>query len=116
MSQVLNPAEAAMLQSLGIGSGITFSIIFSAKETLFKGLYPLVQRFFYFADAQCTALCMTTGTWSMELCLTLSATHIVGSTYHGYFHIREGHVLTLMALPGESEHKRGSGTASVSTV
>lgn len=60
--QVLRPAEQRAGPNL-----LRLTTIFSAKESLFKALYPIVQRMFWFHDAAVVTL-NDDGTGSLRLC------------------------------------------------
>ncbi|MGC1497644.1 MAG: 4'-phosphopantetheinyl transferase superfamily protein [Sulfitobacter sp.] len=66
--------------------------IFSAKETLFKALYPIVQRFFGFNAAACIGVNDTT--LRMELTQDLHATLPIGRAFEVQMRLYDGHVLT----------------------
>ena len=66
--------------------------IFSAKETLFKALYPVVQRLFGFYAASCCGVNDTT--LRMELTQDLHATLPVGRAFDVQMRLYEGHILT----------------------
>lgn len=66
--------------------------IFSAKETLFKALYPVVQRFFGFNAAACVVVNGTR--LRMELTQDLHVTLPVGRAFDVQMRLYEGHILT----------------------
>jgi enterobactin synthetase component D len=51
-SRILTSNESSLFRSIKIAEHIYGSLIFSAKESLFKALYPLVEKYFYFKDAE----------------------------------------------------------------
>ncbi|MCC4264135.1 4'-phosphopantetheinyl transferase superfamily protein [Oceanimonas baumannii] len=53
---LLTANEQARLTSPSSRLGYTVTLVFSLKESLYKALYPLTGRHFYFEDAEITAL------------------------------------------------------------
>jgi enterobactin synthetase component D len=78
-----------------------FTLVFSAKESLFKCLYPLVRRRFYYPDVALRALDLTSGTFAAELVTTLSAEFRAGWRVTGKFVIdgRRVHTGVWVAAP-----------------
>ncbi|QND61557.1 4'-phosphopantetheinyl transferase family protein [Mesorhizobium huakuii] len=73
------------------------SLVFSAKETLFKALYPVARRFFGF---DCAELRTTprNGQLRLHLTQTICPELIEGQHYDIRFSIAAGHVLTWLAV------------------
>ncbi|MBK3867715.1 4'-phosphopantetheinyl transferase superfamily protein [Pseudomonas stutzeri] len=71
---------------------------FSLKESLFKALYPLVKRRFYFQDAE---VLETTpeGHARLRLLVDLSETWHRGIEIDGQFVIFDGYLLSLVSIP-----------------
>lgn len=61
------PAELALLRHGGLAADVSLTLIFSAKETLYKCLNPLVNRFFEFGDARVVGMNRTVGVMELEL-------------------------------------------------
>lgn len=51
---VLNQPERHWLEQAGLPAAFAFTLIFSAKESLFKAVYPDVKTYFYFEAASVT--------------------------------------------------------------
>lgn len=71
-STVVTPTEQALLETCtadfdGAGFGVGFSAVFSAKEALFKALYPRVRSYFDFHAARLISLDWRTGRLVLEL-------------------------------------------------
>lgn len=79
---------------LSLAEGVT--LVFSAKESLFKGLYPRVGRYFDFLDARW--LEMTAQTLTLELKAPLTPTLSVGWRCTLRWQRLPGGLLTLLAL------------------
>ena len=77
---------------------------FSAKESLYKSLRPIVGEFFDFADARLTRLDRTAHTARLRLTRTLGggdalATFGEGRAFDVAFAVVDGHVYTYVAVP-----------------
>jgi len=69
---IINNQEQQLLHNLSIPFEKALTIIFSAKESVFKALYPQVKRYFDFTAVQITTLCTETKLLSMILTEDLS--------------------------------------------
>ncbi|HDX8597363.1 TPA: 4'-phosphopantetheinyl transferase superfamily protein, partial [Aeromonas dhakensis] len=102
---------AAAARTVGLGRAEALTLIFSAKESLFKALYPRVGRYFDFLDARW--LTMTEQTLTLELVGGLTPTLPAGwrctmywqpmswQALHwqtGHWQTRPGGVLTSLLL------------------
>lgn len=95
-SSVLDAAEMAILDRhcAGMEDG-GFSLAFSAKESLYKGAFPSVQRFFDFAAARIVAVDTATRTLHLRLTEHLSQAFPEGRRCEiGYDPLEPGIVLT----------------------
>ncbi len=66
---VIDSREAQLLAECGLPFDLAFTLTFSAKESLFKALFPQVQAWMGFDSARVTALAANT--------LTLTLTHLL---------------------------------------
>lgn len=83
-AEILSPAELQHLGRLSSAQQATHvSLSFSLKESLFKALYPLVQRRFYFHDAQ--LLSAADGQAELQLLSDLGHDWPAGSRCQGQF-------------------------------
>lgn len=55
-SLILKPAERELLRESGADFRWGLTLVFSAKESLFKALHPVVGQYFDFLDAQLVAI------------------------------------------------------------
>lgn len=76
----------------------TLTLLFSAKESLFKALFPLVRRWFDFLDADLVALDAATGALELALRVRLSDEHDAGTRVAGRFEVDGAFVHTGIAL------------------
>ncbi|WP_106477413.1 4'-phosphopantetheinyl transferase family protein [Phytohalomonas tamaricis] len=98
--EILTDAELAMsaaFSPLQLARFVT--LVFSAKESLYKTLYPLVGRSFYFHDAQLSAWDESCGSIEFELLVTLSPFWCAGARAKGLYAELEGQLLSLVAVP-----------------
>ena len=93
----LNDRERAAIPATGFGAARFATLCFSAKEALFKCLYPLVRRMFDFRDVE-IAVDLPAGTVLMRLLDSLSADFPAGTQLQGRYRFGEGHVYTSFEL------------------
>lgn len=74
------------------------TLTFSIKESLFKALYPLVRRRFYFHDAELLDW-DASGRARLRLLIDLADDWPAGSLIEGQFSESQDHLLSLIALP-----------------
>lgn len=67
---IVNDEEWGRLQRCPLGSAQGLTLVFSAKESLFKALYPRVGRYFDFLDARWLAMTEQTLTLELKSALT----------------------------------------------
>lgn len=91
--------ERALGRRLGIERCLFATLCFSAKESLYKCLYPNVQRFFDHFAAEVIALDMPQGTIRLQLNEHLGATAPLGRVLQGHFCLQDDHVFTCFELP-----------------
>jgi enterobactin synthetase component D len=73
------------------------TLTFSIKEALFKALYPIVQKRFYFEDAQLLEW-SPDGHARLRLLLDLSSEWHSGKELEGQFSVQGEHVLSLVSV------------------
>lgn len=114
-SKILTPPES---ERLGVWEKDGFSrldllaLIFSFKEALFKAVYPLGAKMFYFHDAEVTRIDRATGGVSARVLIDTSPVTPAGTTVPGHFAFwkKEGKhfVLTATELHGVANAGIGS--------
>ncbi len=93
------PAEIqAAALTAQMSAEVVASIVFSAKETLFKCLYAEVGRYFDFRDALIEALDAETGSFNARLLVELTPRLVKGMCFEGRFVLDESRVYTGIAL------------------
>ena len=95
LEEILTPAERERLAPEQVGLGVTLT--FSLKESLFKALYPLVGRRFYFEDAELLAW-DAEGRARLRLLCDLSAEWHHGRELEAQYALFDGRLLSLVAV------------------
>ncbi len=88
--------EQALLSCCGLDMEWALLLAFSAKESLFKALYPRVQQMLDFDAAAIVALDPAKQRFTLHLNKTLSDAFPAGSQFSGEYHFSEGTVLTCL--------------------
>ncbi|SFB63073.1 enterobactin synthetase component D [Azotobacter beijerinckii] len=98
--QILTPAELQRLPGTPEAQAWLTSLTFSLKESLFKALYPLVRRRFYFEHAELLDW-SPAGQARLRLLEGLGPEWPAGSLLEGQFACEGERLLTLVAIPAE---------------
>ena len=93
---IVNDEEWGRLQRCPLGPALGLTLVFSAKESLFKALYPRVGRYFDFLDARW--LTLTDQTLTLELKAPLTPTLPAGWRCTLRWQMLPGGVLTTLLL------------------
>lgn len=97
--EILTPAELFRLEDLPLQERAQrISLTFSVKESLFKALYPMVLRHFYFHDAELLEV-ESNGRLRLRLLLDLHPDWPTGSLLQGQFAEFDGYLLSLVSIP-----------------
>jgi enterobactin synthetase component D len=98
-AEILTPAE---LQRMAAGSreqlGLWVTLTFSVKESLFKALYPIVQKRFYFEHAEVLEW-TELGQVRLRLLTDLSSEWRHGTELEAQFGVQDGQLLSLVSIP-----------------
>ncbi|HIB1590379.1 TPA: 4'-phosphopantetheinyl transferase family protein [Salmonella enterica subsp. enterica serovar Muenchen] len=89
--------ELNLLATSDIDYSTALLVIFSAKESLFKALYPEVGRFFNFDVAKVCKIDSLNQKITIELTKTLTPNRVKGLKITGYYSFSNGRVITLIA-------------------
>jgi enterobactin synthetase component D len=95
MGEILTPAECERLDPGQMG--LTVTLTFSLKESLFKALYPLTRQRFYFEHAEVLAW-SDDGLARLRLLTDLSAQWPQDTEVDGQFCLQDGHLLSLISV------------------
>ncbi|CAD5109339.1 4'-phosphopantetheinyl transferase family protein [Zestomonas carbonaria] len=97
--EILTPAELRRLaQQSAERQARLVTLTFSLKESLFKALYPLVHKRFYFEHAELLE-CSDDGSARLRLLIDLSPEWHSGRELEGQFSLFDGSLLSLVAVP-----------------
>ena len=91
------PQERQRLLASGLAYETALLIAFSAKESVFKALYPQVGHLFGFEAARVSAIDATTCRLTLELTQSLSPSCPQGRQLQGHFLLKPDRVITLIA-------------------
>ena len=100
---VLLPDDLKLQGSMGLPLDWFFTLVFSAKESLFKLLYPEVGHFFGFDSAVMKELDTANQTFTVMLTEDLAAGLSVGSQYFGQYMVVGEYLITLMLIDKKVE-------------
>ncbi|WP_244216219.1 4'-phosphopantetheinyl transferase family protein [Phytopseudomonas daroniae] len=99
-TEILTPGELQRLHGQTAEQrALHISLTFSLKESLFKALYPLVHKHFYFQDAELLDLDPDQGSARLRLLIELSDEWPAGSELSGLYVDQEQRLLSLVAVP-----------------
>jgi enterobactin synthetase component D len=98
--EILTPPE---LQRMAAGAkdqlAMLVTLTFSVKESLFKALYPIVQKRFYFEHAEVLEW-TAAGQVRLRLLTDLSSEWRHGTELEAQFGVRDGQLLSLVSIKG----------------
>lgn len=97
--EILTPEEMAQMAAGPVDHvALRVTLTFSIKEALFKALYPIVQKRFYFEHAQLLDW-SDNGHARLRLLTDLSSEWHSGKELDGQFSVQDSHVLSLVSIP-----------------
>ncbi|WGL15716.1 4'-phosphopantetheinyl transferase superfamily protein [Microbulbifer bruguierae] len=99
---VANRQERELLKAHGLSDRVALTLIFSAKESLFKALYPSVKDYFGFEVAEACELRLNEHTLVLRLAERFAAKHNLPREYECQFTLGEHwiQVVTCGVFPG----------------
>ena len=101
---VCRAEEFEKLQALDLFSDqVLFTLIFSAKESLFKALYPTVQSYFGFQAAQIIDIDRKSGRFIIELTQEIHPDIATPTAFKGRFIQLNDKVVTLIKIKSDSQ-------------
>lgn len=96
--EILTAEELAQMAAEPVDQhALRVTLTFSIKEALFKALYPLVLKRFYFEDAQLMQW-SADGRARLRLLIDLSAEWHQGKEIEGQFSVKDGQLLSLVSI------------------
>lgn len=93
---IVGDAECLWLRQQPQPFNLLLTLVFSAKESLFKALYPQVRCYFDFLDARIVALDMQQHSFELELQKTLAPGCQAGESFIGQFWQEGDNVTTVI--------------------
>lgn len=96
----LTLTEERYIKNIEIEYHTALLIAFSAKESLFKALYPLTKIYFGFDAARISKIEEKSRFFTMELLVSLSKDFPIGSQYRGCYKIYKGYIITVISTDG----------------
>lgn len=93
--QIHTNAELSLMLLAGLSPKVATTLIFSAKESLFKAIYPCIGEYFGFECAEVISIDSTGLTLSLTNKFPFPAPH--SGIYYCQFEIQEHRVITLLA-------------------
>lgn len=99
VSRLVLHACETRLKAPGFGPSAVFTVAFSAKEALFKCLYPLVRRRFDYRDAAVRSIDVERRQVEIELLTNLGPDFPRGRRFSGQFDVCAGMVSTGFCIP-----------------
>ena len=94
---IITDAEQQELQLWPMSFEQAVTLVFSAKESLFKALYPMVGDYFDFTAAEIVGLANNEQGFAMRLTRPLGPELHSGMLFEGYFRFTKQDVLTVIA-------------------
>ncbi|EJV0608083.1 4'-phosphopantetheinyl transferase superfamily protein [Vibrio parahaemolyticus] len=93
---IISPSEINLLNKCGFVKSTAFSLAFSAKESLFKAIFPEVNYYFDFDSATLTHINTSEKTFKISLNVDLNETFKKGMKFYGKYILTGGYILTLI--------------------
>jgi len=93
-SSIINLKEKQLLNGLELDFETALTLVFSAKESLFKALHPYVQKYFDFSAARLNQLCLKTRTFEFILTQDLHHQFNCFDSINGQFAYNNDYVFT----------------------
>lgn len=95
-AEIHNESELKLTINAGFNEAVGTSIIFSAKESLYKALYPVVRCYFGFEQARVSQLDLQRSSLTLTLCHAFASQYGLASDYTIQFSIKGALVHTLL--------------------
>jgi enterobactin synthetase component D len=116
-SLVTSLEESSHARAAGLSEPTAFTLVFSAKESIFKCLHPITGEFMDFHDVRIEHVDVNSRTFSARLARALSPRFPLHATLHGCFEIDAPWVHTGLALPPKrdtwaNDHGRAYATGN----
>lgn len=97
-TKIINSSEYDLLCQQEQPFERLLTITFSAKESLFKALYPMLKNYFYFLDTQLIEIDMKKNTFRLELLKNMHEEFCNGRIFEGVFRVKNNEIITLINI------------------
>lgn len=108
-SMIASCREMAELESSGLSYQESLTLLFSAKETLYKTLYPATKTFMHFSDAELSHISRSTRCLTLTLCTSIFQRQYQGKVFHINYRLYKNAIITFLCM---TRDKQGSLTAA----
>lgn len=95
---ISSPAERALLMEAGVPLAAALTLIFSAKESFFKAVYPLVKSYFDFKVAELVGINTVAKTFCIKLLCNLDDSFVKGWTAKGSYMESKDEITTMIGI------------------
>lgn len=95
---IIHPEEKTLLNHPLLLPEQLVTLIFSAKESLYKALHPSVEKYFDFLDACMLSIDFNQHTFILKLSTTLNSQFVKNRQFKGHFLLKANEVITLIAV------------------
>jgi enterobactin synthetase component D len=114
-SLIASSAELRHCSSAGIPPRESLTLVFSAKESIFKCLHPLVGRMFEFDDVRMVSVDRAAQVFRAEIVTPLGTAFPAGTLLEGRFSIEDQRIHTGISLENPAAHPRPEAHALLQT-
>ena len=91
---IINQQEESLLQGIAIPFETAFTLVFSAKESLFKALYYHAGRYLDFDAAEIVSVCTATQSFFLRLTKNWSPNFKTGTEVRGRYYVKNEKLFT----------------------
>ncbi|KPV93644.1 4'-phosphopantetheinyl transferase Npt [Pseudoalteromonas sp. P1-9] len=95
-AQIINQDEKKLIEHSHLEKNIAAILTFSAKESLFKALYPEVKRYFDFTAAQLIDIDPKKQLFRIKIIESLASTLPKGKVFIGSYYLSKTHIATFI--------------------
>lgn len=97
-SVIASCREMAELESSGLSYQESLTLLFSAKETLYKTLYPATKAFMHFSDAELIHISRATRCLTLTLCPSVCQGRYQGKVFHINYRRCKNAIFTFLCM------------------
>ena len=96
--RILSRDEVRVIEQHPLPRATSVALCFSAKESIYKALYPIVKRYFGFASAELYAIDTQAATLQLSIALELAALPGCPREVCAHYHLSDDQVYTEVML------------------